>query len=142
MRAELVIQRLISGSAGVTALIGTNPVRLFPGRIPQNTASPMVAYELVSGQEILPITANAGGTLVSSRVQVTVLAKTFMDCKVVQEAIRKAVLFQSGSFVFTSPAVTVRVIGITRDQIGPDTRDDELGLYMQSIDYKVIHDEV
>jgi hypothetical protein len=142
MRAELVIQRLISNAAGVTALIGTSPVRLYPGRIPQNTASPMVAYELVSGTEILPITANAGGTLIKSRVQVTVLAKNFSDVKAVHEQIRKAVLFQSGSFVFTTPAVTVRVNGITRDLIGPDTRDDDLGLYIQHVDYQVIHDEV
>lgn len=139
MRAELVIQRLISSNSGVTALVAA---RLYPGRIPQNTLSPMVSYELVSGVEILPITANAGGTLIASRIQVTVLAKTFADVKAVQEAIRKAVLFQSGLFTFTTPAVSVRVIGITRELIGPDTRDDDLGLYMQHVDYRVLHDEV
>jgi hypothetical protein len=38
--------------------------------------------------------------------------------------------------------VTVRVVGITRDLIGPDTRDDDLGLYIQHVDYMLIHDEV
>jgi hypothetical protein len=146
VRAELVVQSLISGDAGCIAILtaGATPLRLYPGRIPQNTLSPMCAYELVSGIEILPITANAGGTLIKSRVQVTVLAKTFFEVKTLHEAIRKAVLFKSGSFAFTAPApvVTVRVVGITRDLIGPDTRDDDLGLYIQNVDYMLIHDEV
>jgi hypothetical protein len=142
MRAELVIRQLIANDAGVTALAGANNV--WPGRLPQNVSIPVVSVELVSATDILPITANAGGVLLRSRVQVTVLAKFYTDVKAIQEAIRKAVLFKSGSFAFTAPApvVTVRVVGITRDLIGPDTRDDDLGLYIQHVDYMLIHDEV
>lgn len=136
MRAESVIYTLLTGDTGVTALVGT---KIYPGRLPQNTVMPAISYEMVSGNEILPINAQAGGVLVRSRVQVTVLAKTYAETKAVHEAARKALLFKSGSI---STAVgAVRVNAITRDSIGADERDDELGLYIQSVDYLLIHDE-
>lgn len=132
MRAEKVVYTLLTGSAAVTGLVGT---KIYPGRIPQNTTMPAVSYELVSGVDIAPINAQAGGVLLRSRVQVNVLARTYAEVKDIQEAIRGALLFKSGLIA------GVRVIGITRDLIGPDERDDELGLYMQGIDYLLIHDE-
>lgn len=132
MRAEKVIYTLLTGDAGVAALVGA---RIYPGRLPQNTAMPALSYELVSSVDIPPITALAGGVLLRSRVQVTVLAKTYSDTKDVLEAARKALLFKSGLIA------GVRVIGITRDLIGPDQRDDDLGLYLQGVDYMVTHDE-
>lgn len=132
MRAESVIYTLLTGNPGVTALVGT---KVYPGRLPQNTVMPAISYELVSSNEILPINAQAGGVLLRSRVQVTVLAKTYAETKSVHEAARKALLFQSGLIG------SVRVNSITRDSIGADERDDELGLYIQSVDYLLIHDE-
>lgn len=132
MRAEKVVYTLLSGTAPVTALIDA---KVYPGRIPQNTVMPAVSYELVSGIEIAPINAQAGGVLLRSRVQVTVLAKTYSEVKAIHEAIRGALLFKSGLIA------GVHVIGITRELIGPDERDDELGLYMQGIDYLLTHDE-
>lgn len=74
-----------------------------------------------------------------SRVQVSVLAKTYAEVKAAHEAVRKALLFKSGSIGTAVGAV--RVNSITRDAIGADERDDELGLYMQSVDYLLLHDE-
>lgn len=141
MRGELVVSQLLSVAAGVTALVPA--VRITPSRVPQASDMPSIVVEMVSGTDIPPITAAAGGLLVKSRIQVTVLAKTYTEVKRIHEAIRAAVLFQSGAFSFVAPnpVVAVRVIGITRDLIGPDFRDDQLGLYLQSVDYQVIHDE-
>lgn len=132
MRAEKVIYTLLSGSDSVTGLVGT---KIYPGRIPQNTTMPAVSYELVSGVDIAPINALAGGVLLRSRVQVNALARTYAEVKTIQEAIRGALLFKSGLIA------GVRVIGITRELIGPDTRDDEIGLYLQGVDYLLTHDE-
>lgn len=132
MRAESVVYTLLSGSAGVAALVSG---RIYPGRIPQNATMPVISYELVSSVEILPVNALAGGVLLRSRVQVTVLAKSYSNLKAVHEAARLALLYQHGV------VGTVRVVSITRDLIGPDARDDELGLYEQSVDYLLIHDE-
>jgi Protein of unknown function (DUF3168) len=132
MRAERVIYTLLTGSSAVTDLVGA---KIYPGRIPQNITMPAISYEMVSGMEMAPINAQAGGVLLRSRVQVNVLARTYEEVKTIQEAIRHVLLFKSGLIA------AVRVIGITRDLIGPDERDDELGLYMQGIDYLLIHDE-
>lgn len=132
MRAERVIYTLLTGSSAVTDLVGA---KIYPGRIPQNITMPAISYEMVSGMEMAPINAQAGGVLLRSRVQVNVLARTYEEVKTIQEAIRHVLIFKSGLIA------AVRVIGITRDLIGPDERDDELGLYMQGIDYLLIHDE-
>lgn len=132
MRAEKVIYTLLTGSAEVSALVGS---KVYPGRIPQNTTMPAIAYELVSGVDIVPISAQAGGVILRSRVQTSVLARTYAEVKTIQEAIRGTLLFKSGLIA------GVRVVGITRDLIGADERDDELGLYMQGVDYLLIHDE-
>ena len=132
MRAERVIYTLLTGSSAVTDLV---EAKIYPGRIPQNITMPAISYEMVSGMEMAPINAQAGGVLLRSRVQVNVLARTYEEVKTIQEAIRHVLLFKSGLIA------AVRVIGITRDLIGPDERDDELGLYMQGIDYLLIHDE-
>lgn len=132
MRAEQVVYTLLTGNAAVAALVGT---KVYPGLIPQSTAMPAVSYELVSGVEILPINAQAGGVILRSRVQVSVLARTYAEVKIIQEAIRGALLFKSGLIA------GVQVIAITRELIGSDERDDESGLYMQGVDYLLIHDE-
>ncbi len=132
MRAESVVYQLISTDAAVTALVGS---KVFPGRLPQNTVMPAVVYELIGSREILPINAQAGGVLLRSRVQVSVLAKSYAEVKTVHEAIRKALLFQRGLIA------GVHVVSLTRELIGPDTREDALGLYMQGVDYLLIHDE-
>jgi len=132
MRAESVIYQLITADAAVAALVGS---KVYPGRLPQNTVMPAVAYELIGSREILPIGAQVGGVLLKSRVQVSVLAKTYAEVKTIHEAIRKALLFQHGQIAGVS------VISLTREFIGPDARDDALGLYTQGVDYLLVHDE-
>lgn len=133
MRAEKVISYLLNNATAVTTLLGAGKV--YPLRLPQGSAMPALAYELVSSNEVLPITALAGGVLLRSRVQVTAFGKNYADVKSVHEAVRKALLYQSGLFQ------GVRVNSITRDSIGADSMDWDLNLYMQSVDYLLVHDE-
>ena len=132
MRAERVVYDLLTGSEAVTALVG---LKIYPGLIPQNTTMPAVSYELISSVDIPPINAQAGGVILRSRVQVSVLARTYAEVKTIQEAIRRALLFKSGLIA------GVQVNAITRELIGSDERDDESGLYMQGVDFLLIHEE-
>lgn len=132
MRAEKVVYDLLTGSEAVTALVG---LKIYPGLIPQNTTIPAVSYELISSVDIPPINAQAGGVILRSRVQVSVLARTYAEVKTIQEAIRPALLFKSGLIA------GVQVNAITRELIGSDERDDESGLYMQGVDFLLIHEE-
>lgn len=132
MRAEKVIYSLIENDAGVTALVAG---RVYPSRMPQNTTMPAVVYQVVSANELTPIDAQAGFQVVRTRVQITAMAKNYVDVKNTLEAVRIACLYKSGTIA------GVKVISITRDSVGPDLRDDELAFYIQSIDFIVMHYE-
>lgn len=132
MRAEKVIFSLIGSDAGVIAVVGA---RIYPARLPQNTTMPAIAYQVVSGMEIAPIDAQAGYQIMRTRVQVTAMGKNYADVKSTLEAVRLACLYKSGTIA------GVKVISITRDNVGPDLRDDDLSIYIQSIDFIVMHYE-
>jgi hypothetical protein len=132
MRAEKVVYDLLTGSEAVTALVG---LKIYPGLIPQNTTMPAVSYELISSVDIPPINAQASGVILRSRVQVSALARTYAEVKTIQEAIRRALHLKSGLIA------GVQVNAITRELIGSDERDDESGLYMQGVDFLLIHEE-
>lgn len=137
MRAEKVIYALLTGDAGVQALLGgALPVtRIYASRIPQNTVMPVLVYQSISGNEMTPIDASAGFQLMRSRVQVTAMGKNYADVKNVIEAARLACIYKSGVIA----GVTVQAV--VRDSMGPDLRDDDLNLYIQSIDFIVTHYE-
>ena len=133
MRAEKVIFTLLTQDAGLTALVAG---RIYPSRVPQNTVMPAIAYEVVSGIEITPISASAGYQVVNTRVQVTCMAQKYSDVKDVIEAARLACIYKSGTIG------GVKVLSVLRDSVGPDSRADDLALFMQSIDFMVSHYEV
>lgn len=132
MRAEKVVYTLLSQATAVTALVGN---RIHPVRLPQNCQLPAAVYELVSSVDTPPIHAAAGGGITRSRVQVTVLARSYSQVKAVHEAMRKALLYQSGQIA------GVQVNAVLRDVVGPDMRDDDTDQYLQSVDYLLLHDE-
>lgn len=132
MRAEKVIYTLLTGDSGVATQVGA---RIYPSRLPQNTPMPAIAYQVVSAQEVTPIDALAGYQLVRARVQVTAMGKNYADVKNTLEAVRLACNYKSGVIG------GVRVVSIVRDSFGPDLRDDELALYIQSLDLMVEHYE-
>jgi len=132
MRAEKVIYSLLTADSGVAASVGA---RIYPSRMPQNTAMPALVFQMISGTELVPIDAQAGYQIMRSRVQVTAMGKNYADVKNALEAVRIACLYKSGTIN------GVKVISITRDSVGPDLRDDELAYYIQSIDYMVMHYE-
>lgn len=132
MRAEAVINSLLLAATGVATVVGA---RIYPSRLPQNTTLPAIAYQVVSGTEITPIDAQAGYQLMRTRVQVTAMAKNYAEVKSAIEAVRLACLYKSGTIA------GVKVLSITRDSVGPDLRDDELSIYIQSMDFIVLHYE-
>ena len=131
MRAEEVIYALLNVSA-INALVGN---RITPMRAKQNDAWPALVTEYISGVELAPIAAGLGNQVMRSRVQVTAFAKTYAELKALLEQVRSACNYQSGTIA------GVRVISVLRDSVSPDSRDDQLGLDMQSIDFMVTHYE-
>lgn len=132
MRAEKVIYTLLSADSGVTALVAA---RIYPSRLPQNTTMPAIAYEAISSVELAPIDAQAGYQVVHTRMQITCMAKNYAEVKNTIEAVRLACNYKSGLIG------GVKVLAIMRDMVGPDSRDDDLALYLQSIDFVVAYYE-
>lgn len=132
MRAEQALYALLAADAGIAARVAS---RIYPGQLPQGTLLPALVVEHVDSQPLPTIDAQAGFSLVQSRLQVTALAKTYTDQKAVLDAVRAALNYQRGVIA------GVRVMHIVRDTVGPDLRDDDLQVYVQSMDFMVTFQE-
>ncbi len=129
MSSEKAIFSLLSNDASLMALVPA--ARMFAGVIPQETALPALAYGHVSTIENTAIDANSPYAMVTSRVQVTVVTKDYPSLKNIISLVRKACNYKRGSIN------GVIVNSVVRDLVGPDFRDDEASLFMQSIDFRV-----
>lgn len=143
MRAEGVMMALLRANATVLATVGASPQGIYFSRMAENAPFPALVLETVSGQLVTPINATAGMQLLATRIQVNALARTVLQCKQLLDYARIALEFQSGVINATLGGATVPVTvqGIWREAIGPDLKDDELGVYVQSHDYVVMHFE-
>lgn len=83
-----------SADAAVKALIGNNPVRLYPfGEAPQGTVLPYVAWQVVSGSPENFL--NARPDMEGYRLQVDVYGATASSANAVKSAIETAVEMQA-----------------------------------------------
>lgn len=128
MRAEKVIYSLLSSKAAITNLVGT---RIFPAPAPQDAALPCITYSHVSTVALQPTVLSVGDKLVRTLIDVAPIAKTYADQKNLVEQIRLALEFEHGTIA------GVDVTSILRGSVGPDTRDDDLQMYTQSIEFVV-----
>ena len=132
MRAEKVIHSLLNGAAGVSALVAD---RIYPSPLPQGVTLPALAVEHISTVDLPTIDAAAPYALVQSRIEVTALAKDYPTQKSLIEAVRQACQFESGVIA------GVTVVVVLRDGVGPDLRDDDMQVFSQSIDFRVVYHE-
>lgn len=129
MNAEKVIYELLSTNTALKVVVPQ--ARMFAGLIPLETALPAIAYNFISGK---PQTA-IGLTDIKerSRIQVTIAANTYPVVKQVMDLVVDACHLKQGTF---NGVVTDSVI---KDLVGPDFRDDEVGIFYQTIDFMVTH---
>ena len=73
--------------------------------------------------------------LVQSRIEVTAVTKSYVAQKNLLEQIRLALQYKRGTYA------GVEVVNITRENSGPDLRDDEKEIFTQAIDFLVIFKE-
>lgn len=128
MLAEKAIVALLNAAPGVTALVGT---RIYPPPLPQAVALPAIAVKHISTVDLPTLDAAAYG-LAQSRIEVEVIAKTYAAQKDLLDEVRSAITYQRGTF---NGAV---VCSILMAGVGPDTRDDDMQVFSQSIDFLVV----
>ena len=133
MSGEKVINNLLENYAPLTAIVLT---RIYPGVIPQGSILPAIAYTHVSTVENSTIDANAEYALVTSRIQVTVVTADYPALKNIINLVRQACNYKHGTIK------GIAVNSIRRELTGPDFRDDEAALFMQSIDFKITYHEL
>ena len=132
MSAVKVIRALLLAHAPVTALAGD---KIFAGVIPQATVLPAIGIKEISRIEKKTVGLNGPTVLMTARIQVTVLAKSYPDQKVLLQASKL------GPGAHTGVIAGVAVRSITRESVGPDLSDEEIGVFEQSRDFKVTYIE-
>jgi hypothetical protein len=133
MSAVKVIRALLVASGPVVALVPA--AQIVSGVAPQGIALPAMSITEVSSVPVSAIDAQAEFSLVTSRVQVTLMAKDYPSIKTVMEMARKACNFARGTIAGVS------VVSVVRDTVGPDFSDDAVPIHFQSIDFKVTYHE-
>ena len=132
MSAEQIINTVLNAATALTAVVGT---RIYPGELPQYTTLPALGISHISTVEIPRIDASAPFALVQSRIEVTAIARDYVTLKDLVKKVRAAANYQRGTIAGFA------VTSITRESIGPDMRDSDLGLFTQNVDFMVVWHE-
>ena len=125
MSAEKAIKALLDAHAPLTAVVPAT--RIYAGLIPVNSTLPAIAYNLISGLRPKDIGMNT--LMTTSRIQVTVQTNTYATQKQIIKLIRDACDAKQGTFGGTD------VDSCIADIEGPDLRDDDAALFMQTQDF-------
>jgi hypothetical protein len=127
-----VIRALLAGAAQVVAKVP--PARIAAGVVKEGTPLPAYGITEVSSVPVGAIDGQAEYSVVTSRVQVTAMAKTYPEVKELVDLARRACNFQRGQIAGNG------VVSIVRGTVGPDLEDDA-GQHFQSIDFMVTYHE-
>ena len=128
MSGVAIIRSILANNGNLVSAVTSD--KIIAGVAPINTSLPVLTVTQISGIEYQLI-KQVGVQLVSDRVQVTVLATSYVQQKQLLELIRSALPTTRGTvngFVVDS---------IVRQIDGPDLYSDDPVMYEQSIDYIV-----
>ena len=129
MSGVIAIRSLLANNGPLVAAVPVS--KIMAGVIPLGTVLPAIGISHISTVERKTVAMNDAKVMATERVQVTVQAKSYTDQKSILELVRKA-----------CPNQHTTVNGIVVDSIlleiaGPDLRDDDLVIFMQSRDFIV-----
>jgi hypothetical protein len=123
-----VIKHILHSNAALLAVVPAT--KIMGGDIPQGTVLPAIGISSVSTMARHAV-AETATELCTSRVQVTVMAKTYVQQKQIIKLVGAGVPRSRGTIN------GVVVDSILKDIKGPDFRNDDEGIYMQSQDFIV-----
>ena len=130
MSAEKVITALLLASADVVALVAD---RIGYGPLEQNTGLPALATNLISEQRRNTSSTAESSQLMMARMQVTVLARSYDEQKELINLVDAACRYKRGTFAGVPGVSTLPELR------GPDMRDDDARVFMQTIDFMVAY---
>lgn len=132
MPAVKVITYLLTNNSPLIAVVPAD--RIMAGKLPQGTALPAISIMHIStvGRKTAKPSVNEFCT---SRIQVTVLGKTYPEKIAVLELVKTALPNTKGT------VAGVKLDSILSGPEGPDFDDDDIGACMRSKDYMVQYNE-
>lgn len=131
----------LSGKTGVTAIVGTSPVRLYPLARPQGGELPAMTYARVTGGHDHNLTA-ASGTAIPT-FELDCFAETYAEADALAEAIRQVMQGFSGSFGTGGNAVAVKAVLLDDESDGYDLPQDDSdrGAFFITLRYRIRYSE-
>ena len=132
MNPELIVASMLN-VAGVTALVGN---RRAMGQLPQNTAFPAIVFTIVDATPMPNLNFSSGNQMARARIQINPIAKTIGEVKSILEAVRAAMDFKLQQVFAGKTVISSRV-----ELLGPIEKDDDLGVFTQSVDYMLMYYE-
>jgi len=127
-----VIRALLLGAAAVIARAPGD--RIAAGNVSVDKGLPAIGITEVATVPIGAFDAQAEATIVTSRVQVTVVGKPYPDVISLIDLVRRACNFERGQIA------GIDVVSVLRDTVGPDM-EDVAGNTIKTIDFKVTYHE-
>jgi hypothetical protein len=132
MSAIKIVRSLLVADAGLVALVPNN--RVVAGIPSQGATLPLIALTEISRVDRNLITGSAASRS-TSRVQVTVMARTYREQKELLDAVRRAARSKVGEIA------GVADVAVHLDGTGPDFMDSETAIYQQGQDFRVSYNE-
>ena len=126
-----VIRYLLANNTALNAVVQPNSI--MAGIVPQGATLPAIEITHVSGVWNKEVSEQS--KTCRARVQITVIAQSYTQQKQIIDLARDAVPRTRGTIAGVS------VDSILREPDGPDFRDDEVGLFMQTQDFIVTYNE-
>lgn len=126
------MRALLLAHPPVAALL--NPASVVLGTVPPGVI-PAIGIKEISRTEFATVSRGEKRILVTTRVQVTVYAKSYAAQKELLDAAKLAPGTHRGTHAGTN------VKSVLRDVVGPDFTDDDVKLFEQSRDFMVTHTE-
>ena len=128
MSAEAALVTHAAATAGLTALIGTAPMRLYPNTLPQGCTLPAVQYQRLPGQRVRAMVADTG--IVRARFWLHAYATTHDGARAVADQL--IVAFNRASGTWSSV-----VVQETRTDDGQDAYEPDLGQHRVVLDLEM-----
>ena len=124
------LKDLVAGCVGITALIGTNPMRYYPIRLPQPPiVYPTITYQWIDG---IGVYSHSGYSSVNDpRIQLTLWTQNYNDGDVLRNAIRAITPTGLNGFKGTQSTVQIDRIFIVD---GTTDFDAATQIHMRTLD--------
>ena len=129
MSGVAICRTLLSANSALTAVVPA--IKIMAGVIPLNTVLPAVSVAQISAMSHNDIAMDSSPKLITERVQVTVMCKSYPQQKQLLVLV-KAALQNTYAVV-----AGFQCYSIIDDIEGPDIQDVSLDIYFQSCDFMV-----